>query len=88
MPQGGDTITYTYTDPQNFLRDIQVGLRTYTYSSSPTNPADSLVREITMPDGGTTSYGYDTINRLTDVFNKTSLGGTINRYGVYLRSGE
>ena len=48
---------------------------TYTYSG--VNP---LVQSLTRPNGSTTSYQYDLLNRLTEISNKNSSAEILNQH--------
>ena len=70
QPQGGETVSYGY-DALDRLTAVTPGIRSFAYaypSGSPTPLPESLTR----PNGSFTTYQYDTLNRLTEIANKTS----------------
>ena len=76
VPQGGQTISHNY-DNLSRLTDIQIGTNTYSNSYINANP---LVQSLTRPNGSITNYSYDALNRLTELSNKNSSAGIINKY--------
>ncbi|GJQ58205.1 MAG: hypothetical protein D8M57_03055 [Candidatus Scalindua sp. AMX11] len=78
IPQGGQTVSYTYDDLDKLLT-IQVGTNSYAYSYEVSNP-NPLVQGLTRPNGSVTTYQYDTLNRLVQISNKNSSSEIINQY--------
>jgi len=85
VPQGGQTVNFSYDYDSGFsdpdigrLKAVQTGANAYTYDYSGVN---HLVQKLTRPNGSYTDYVYnDPLKRLTEIINKTSSGGIIDRH--------
>jgi RHS repeat-associated protein len=68
--QGGDTISYRY-DTLSRLSQVQVGSNIFRYGYSANSPSP-IPTLLTRPNGSTTSYAIDNLNRLTGISEKNS----------------
>ncbi len=75
-PEAGGAVSYTY-DALNRVKTVKssAGIFSYTYAG-----ANPLPKQLTRPNGSTTSYQYDGLGRLTAVANRKSTGSLINQY--------
>lgn len=79
---GSQVVTYGY-DAWNHLNSVAVGQRAYNYTFVGPNP---LVQSLVRPNGSYTTYGYDSINRLTQLVNRFSSGQPVNSFAYSYNS--
>lgn len=78
LPEAGTPLTYRY-DAFHRLTEIQVGAaeNAYTYSYTGVN---SLVQQVTRPNGSATTYQYNALKQLTEILNSASSGEVLSRH--------
>lgn len=79
---GAGTWTYSYDDGNRLIATTNPYNETTSYLYNAAN----LLTQVSYGNGSVIVYGYDTLNRLTDVWHKTSGGVTLGRY-QYLYDG-
>lgn len=72
----GNAVSYHW-DSLNRMTGVQTQAGLYEYTYIGTNP---MVRYINRPDGSTTNYQYDDLNRLTQITNRKVSAELINQH--------